>query len=57
MIREAARGGKREVVLDDQDWLALLWEHTSDAMALSDEEGIVLRQTPRTTGCTNTRLT
>ena len=33
-------------VLEDQQWLQLLWEHTSDAMALSDTTGTVLAANP-----------
>ena len=33
-------------VLDGHQWLQVLWEQTSDAMALSDEAGIVLAANP-----------
>src|SRR5437762_2974872 len=33
-------------VLEGHQWLQVLWEQTSDAMALSDEAGIVLAANP-----------
>lgn len=33
-------------LVDVHGWLQLLWEHTSDAMALSDETGLVLAANP-----------
>lgn len=33
-------------LVDVHGWLQLLWEHTSGAMALSDETGTVLAANP-----------
>jgi PAS domain-containing protein len=32
--------------LHEQDWFAELWENTSDALALSDPDGMVLAANP-----------
>jgi PAS domain S-box-containing protein len=40
------RTGVGTKILEGQHWLELMWEHTSDAMALSDEAGIVLAVNP-----------